>query len=296
MKDIAIVIPTIRPELMTTFNAAWKELFARHDVEYIIVADGDNPEVIHNGKTYSKDAIDSLHLVQNRYTGVVNLGYAFVAENFPNVEYIMTFHDDETPIGDPIQDHIDALNMKVPISWLSSTIINRPTDYMRGFPYNVREEAPVVFSHGVWRGVPDYDAPTQLLADKNYQPEFYKGPVPKGILFPLCGMNLAFRRCALPLVYFAPVAEYEGSQRFDDIWGGIELKKELDSLDWAMVTGYSICQHNRASNVFENLKKESVGIQKNEGYWKGELDDWYVDFKSKREKWKQWIHSKRESL
>ena len=277
-RKIAIVVPTIRPELMTSFYEAWEGLFVKHNVEYIVVTDGDVPYILHHDKHY----IDT-DLIQHHYTGVVNLGYAYVAQNLPDVEYIMTFHDDETPIGDPIQDHIDTLNLKLPISWFSPT-----TEYMRGFPYEVREESPVMFSHGGWKGIPDMDAPTQLL-NPHLQTEFYKGAIPKGAFFPLCGMNLAFKREALPYVYFAPVAEYKGAERFDDIWGGIELKKDFDKFGWAIATGYSFVQHNRASNVYSNLSKEHIGIERNERYWKGEYDSWYNNFIIKREKWKKFI-------
>jgi len=278
-RNIAIVIPTIRPELMTLFYEAWKDLFIKHNVEYIVVADGDVPCILYNGEQHFIDT----DLVQHHYTGVVNLGYAYVAKFLPDIEYIMTFHDDETPIGDPIQDHIDALNMRLPFSWFSPT-----KEYMRGFPYGIRNEAEVVFSHGSWRGIPDMDAPTQLLYP-NLQTEFYQGSIPKGLFFPLCGMNLAFKRKALPYVYFAPVAEYKGAERFDDIWGGLEIKKDFDRFNWIIVTGYSFVQHNRASNVYANLIKEAVGIGKNEQYWKGEYDSWYNDFITKREQWKKYI-------
>ena len=280
-KFIAIVIPTIRPELMKTFEEAWMPLFEKHNVEYIVVADGDEPEVRHNGQKYFR--LEKDNLVQHHYTGVVNLGYAYIVKKLPDVEYIMTFHDDELPIGDPIQDHIDALNMRLPINWFSPT-----SEYMRGFPYEVRQEAPVMFSHGGWRGVPDLDAPTQLLFP-NRQTEFYKGAIPKGAFFPLCGMNLAFKREALPYIYFAPVAEYKGAERYDDIWGGIEIKKDFDKLNWAIATGYSFVQHNRASNVYNNLQKEAIGIKKNEQYWKGEYDKWYKDFLNKRKQWIKYL-------
>ncbi len=284
-KTIAVVVPTIRPSLLKSFEKAWMSLFEKHNIEYIVVADGDTPAILHkNDSTNIKRNVPE-GLVQHHYTGVVNLGYAYIAQNLPDVEYIMTFHDDETPIGDPIQDHIDALNMRVPISWFSTTIIRSSTDYMRGFPYGVREEAPVMFSHGVWKGIPDWDAPTQLHANKKKPIQFYRGPIPKGSLFPLCGMNLAFRRAALPYVYFAPVAEYKGAERFDDIWGGIELKKDFDEMNWAVVTGYAQVMHNRASDVFQNLKKESTGILMNENYWKGTYDEWYTDFILKRNQW-----------
>lgn len=281
---IACVIPTIRPEMHAHFVEAWKHLFDKHNVTPVTVWDGDEPYVecgedshwVNDEKKFNK-------LVSNRCAAVRNLGFSFVAERLPNIEYIITLDDDEEPIGDPIQDHIDALNMRVPISWFPTTLIEKPTDYMRGFPYGVRTEAQVMISHGVWHNNLDYDAPTQLL--KTTDPAFYKGPIPKGVFFPFCGMNVAFRREVLPYIYYAPVGQFKGAERFDDIFGGLEIKKDMDRLGHAIVSGYATTNHTRASNVFKNLEHESVGIRKNEEYWKGEYDEWYVDFLAKRAAW-----------
>jgi hypothetical protein len=97
-------------------------------------------------------------------------------------------------------------------------------------------------------------------------------------------MNIAFKREALPYIYFAPVGQYKGAERFDDIWMGLEVIKDFAKLNWAIVTGYAKVNHLRASNVFTSLEKEAVGIRKNEEYWKGEYDDWYLDFIEKRKK------------
>lgn len=277
MKEIAVVVPTIRPETISTFLDAWRELFNKHNVEFVLVDDtGKKPQVIHNGKKELQS-----DLVSNKCAGVRQLGFLYVAKLLPEVKYIFTTDDDCFPVGDPIQDHIDQLNRRVPISWISTA-----TDiYLRGFPYGVREEAPVMLSHGVWDTVPDYDAPTQLLTPKDFKPTYYKGVIPKGIFAPICGMNIAFRREALPYIYFAPVGQYKGAERFDDIWMGLEVIKDFAKHNWGIVTGYARVNHLRASNVFTSLAKEVVGIAKNEVYWKGEYDEWYKDFIKKRKKW-----------
>jgi reversibly glycosylated polypeptide/UDP-arabinopyranose mutase len=279
MKDIAVVVPTIRTvESMPHFLTEWGELFTKHKVDLIIIDDtGDTPQVIHNGE--KKDLQSDL--VSNKCAGVRQLGFLYVAKYLPDVEYIFTTDDDCFPVGDPIQDHIDQLNRKVPISWLSTA-----TDiYLRGFPYGVREEAQVMLSHGVFNGVPDYDAPTQLLTPKDFKPDYYKGVIPKGIFFPMCGMNICFRREALPYIFFAPVGQYKGAERFDDIFGGLEVVKDFAILNWGIVSGYARVNHLRASNVFTSLEKEAVGIRKNEEYWQGVHDEWYKDFINKRKKW-----------
>lgn len=289
ISKIAVVVPTMdgREELLKKFLTDWQPLFDKHNVDFVLVHDGDEPYVDRpDVKAYVRNAPIAPKLLSPHSAAIRNLGFLYIADNLPDVEYIITLDDDESPIGDPIQDHIDALNMKVPISWMSTTIVYDTRDYMRGFPYGVRTEAPVMLSHGVWEGVYDYDAPTQLHSSDEKR-HFYRGPIPKGALFPMCGMNIAFRREALPYMYFAPVGEYKGAERFDDIWAGIEIKREFDELGWGVVTGFAKTIHNRASNVFTSLQREAVGIARNEEYWQGKYDEWYVDYLNKREEWKK---------
>lgn len=294
MNKIAVVVPTIRIETIPAFLEAWQSLFDKHNIVFILVVDGENPKVIceeyyqdggvqKTEKTRSE--IDTENLVSNFCAGVRQLGFLYIAKHLPDVEYIITLDDDETPIGDPIQDHINQLNRKVPISWLSTA----QNAFMRGFAYGVREEAEVKFSHGIWRGVPDYDAPTQLLTPKEFEPTYYKGVIPKGIYAPICGMNIGFRREALKYVYFAPVGTFKGAERFDDIFFGILLIKKFAELGWAITTGYAEVLHNRASNVFNSLEKEAVGIKHNEEFWKDPEGynghSFFQEFREKTERW-----------
>lgn len=275
---IAVVIPTIRPKEMAKFMEAWQPLFDKHNVRLVVVSDGEVPTV--NSQYNARDILgDYADCITNFNGGVRNLGFAYVAKHLKDTEYIITLDDDEVPICDPIQDHIDALNMKVPISWMSTA-----SEYMRGFPYAVREEAEVVLSHGVWEGVADWDAPTQLVKGSHRPVEFYKGPIPKGIYFPMCIMNVAFKPKVLPYIFQAPWAE--NVHRFDDIFAGITTKRAIDENKWAAVTGYSRVNHQRASNVFKNLEHEAKGIGLNETFWQGDEEDPY--FKVYKEKLGQW--------
>lgn len=272
---IAVVLPTIRD--IRPFMKAWKPLFDKHKVELVVVYDGKVPVVreLSLQKVMGKYA----NCISNFNGGVRNLGFAYVAKYLPDVDTIITLDDDEVPIGDPIQDHLDALSMRVPISWMSTA-----SEYMRGFPYAVRSEAEVVLSHGVWEGVADWDAPTQLVLGSYRPVEFYKGPIPKGVYYPMCSMNLAFKRKMLPYIYHAPWAL--GVNRFDDIFAGITSKREIDKHGWAAVSGYARVNHQRASNTFANLKNEAPGIELNETFWQGDENHPY--FKIYRQKLKLW--------
>src|SRR5665213_2523194 len=265
MQNIALVIPTIRPESYDIFVTDWAKLFLKHSVLTVVVFDGKNPDVTTGTDSKSAKEVMGKYAtcLTNFNAGIRNLGFAYVAKYLPEVEYIITLDDDEKPIGDPIQDHIDALNMRVPISWMSTA-----SEYMRGFPYAVRDEAEVVLSHGVWEGVADWDAATQLVKGSYRPVEFYKGPIPKGIYFPMCAMNIAFKPCVLPYIFQAPWAL--GVNRFDDIWAGITTKRAADENGWAIVSGFARVRHDRASNTFTNLINEAPGLPLNETYWQGD--------------------------
>jgi hypothetical protein len=249
--------------------------------------DADKPEDIElagvgSGKEVMGENID---LVYSRNAGHKLIAFYHIAKNLPDIEYIICLDDDVTPIGDTIQDHINALQKKVPISWMSIASL-----YTRGVPYGVREEAEVVLSHGVWDGVPDIDAPTQLLiGDKPYI-EYRQMPIPKGVLYPMSEMNIAFKRKLLPYMYFAPTDM--GVYGADDIWAGIESKRAIDKKGWAVVTGYSRVYHERASDKFKILEKQGKFIRLNETYYKGDTsgdEEYFKVYKEKRQRWERLI-------
>src|SRR4030042_1685243 len=238
MFNTAVIVPTIRD--IDAFVSSWMGLLSH--VEFIVIWDGDHPRLSYQGKSYYAEDFMGKYAdtICNRSASVRNLGFAYVSKFLPDVEYIMTTDDDVTPVGNPIQDHIDALNMKVPVSWMRVG-----DEYTRGFPYGIREEAQVMLSHGVWKGEPDHDAPTQLVKGLK-EMEFYKMPIPKGVYYPMSGMNVAFRREFLPHMYFAPTGGIEGVDRLGDIWAGIITKDIIDKNGWAVVTGYSTGYHTKA--------------------------------------------------
>ena len=284
---IAVCVPTWREELYKkTFLPAWKDLFEKHNVMLLTTYDSDKAEDIrlNNIGTAKEIMGKDVDLIYPRNAGHKLLAFYYIAKYLSHIEAVICLDDDVTPVGDPIQDHIDALNMRVPVSWMSIASI-----YTRGVPYGVRDEAEVVLSHGVWDGVPDTDSPTQLLIGDKPEISYFKGAIPKGVLYPMSEMNIAFKRKLIPYMYLAPTCD--GFYGGDDIWCGIESKRAIDEKGWAVVSGYSTVYHERASNVFEILIKHGKFIKYNERYWKGEnLDDPYFKmYKKKRERWEKLI-------
>ena len=272
---IAIVTPTNRPEKIQDFLAAWKEQFDKYDCKLYIVRDGKHPTV--TGQTVKQVMGSYSDLIYNFNDGVRNLGFAAAYKD--GADIIISLDDDVTPCGDTVGDHLQALNMETNTSWMNTAEKYR----MRGYPFGNKSE--VVLSHGTWKGVADFDASSQLV-HKTPSVETFRIPVPKSCLFPMCIMNVAFKRQMTPYMYQAPM--FGDINRFADIWGGIEAKKDIDANGWAAVTGYAKVNHLRASDPFVNLVKEARGIGMNEKY--GE-DPYFKLFFEKRKSWQEFIKS-----
>ncbi|KHN19595.1 UDP-arabinopyranose mutase 3 [Glycine soja] len=143
------------------------------------------------------------------------------------------------------------------------------TDFVRGYPFSLREGVPTAASHGLWLNIPDYDAPTQLVKPLERNNRYVDAvmTIPKGTLFPMCGMNLAFNRELIgPAMYFGLMGDGQPIGRYDDMWAGWCVKVISDHLGLGVKTGLPYIWHSKASNPFVNLKKEYKGI-----YWQEEL-------------------------
>lgn len=285
---VAVCVPTVagREETFKGFMEAWTPLFMKHHVEFLKVLDGKTPMVM--GLDWKEVMGEHYKCLSNFNGGIRNLGFAYIAKNLPNVDVIITLDDDTRPVGDTIQDHLDILAKRVPVSWMSTA-----SEYMRGFPYGLREEAEVVLSHGVWDNVADWDAPTQLVLGSHRPVTFPKMPIPKGALYPMCGMNIAFKRKMLPYMYQAPFWLEQGLGRVDDIICGIYSKKEIDKQGYAAVTGYARVFHERASNVYKNLKLEAASIELFEQVASGDESHDYMkkQYFPKLKIWQEYIAS-----
>jgi len=309
--SIVCVVPTVRSAQMEEFRKAWAPLFKKHKVTLITVWDGEHPTIsVNSGEPLKWDHYSEYKDLVYRHTDAVrNLGFIFASATCHNdFKFLLTLDDDVLPLqgSDPIQEHLDVLNRRVPISWMNTVpdfhawhftgqprerSLSKPTEpggtlFMRGFPYGIRDEAPVMVSHGVWVNVPDFDGRTQLKLTSNgtrpqdlpYSLPYFRGPIPKGSYWPCCGMNLMVRREALPYLYFAPMGPdsgYPNLHRFSDIWMGLLLKRTCDSLGWAIYSGASTVIHSRASDPHKNVEQEKLGIEWNERMWQyfGEFYD-----------------------
>lgn len=203
---------------------------------------------------------------------------------------VITLDDDVKPYredddeGTVIEEHLENLHIPTGATgaipaWTSTISPIKDSDHelkVRGYPYRqTKRQQRVVISHGMWTGYPDLDSVTQLvegwIAEYCYQPE--NQYIPMGIYYPMCGMNLAFVRELIPIMYFLLMGESRDGEkwpvdRFGDIWAGIISKKIIDYFGWAVWSGFPYVHHTRMSDVWTNFEKERVAIRINEDFWK----------------------------
>lgn len=204
--------------------------------------------------------------------------YGFWKAYKAGADIIITIDDDCYPTEDSfVKTHVANLSLAAPERWVP-TYPHRDFIFTRGIPYSVRDKYPVVVSHGLWTNKIDLDAKTQLRQPDIDLPAY--PPVltfiPQGYFFPMCSMNLAFRREVTPLMYFPlmgedPSGKRWGYDRFDDIWAGIFAKKILDYLGLGVANGSPFVEHRKASDVKKNLVKERRGMAVNERLWRDVL-------------------------
>lgn len=267
---IYIVVPTIREKNITEFLVAWeKEL-----KDYIIIIIEDNPQ-----KTFNINKSNVLHfswedidnelkekswIIPRRTDCIRSYGY-YKAYKL-GADIIITLDDDCFPLDEYFVDkHIASLTKGNENAWESSLENLKP----RGVPYfNLNRNNECLLNHGMWEGIPDYDAVTQLnLIRLNLKTEWVDKTISKGKYFPMCGMNLAWKRELTPAMYFLLMGKNYEYDRFGDIWSGIIIKKILDHLNYAVNSGSPAILHKRASNVWKNLQKELPGLPINEEFW-----------------------------
>lgn len=268
--QIALVVPSIRGSNLHTFLNAWES----HPFSQIIIIE-DNPEktfrVVEDKRIlhYSWKEIEEMlgeksWIISRRDAAIRNFGFWLAWKN--KADYIVSLDDDCLPAAPEVNlvtEHIESLT-NVP-RWCGSILGQR----VRGLPYrNQGTFTNVVLNHGLWMGEPDFDA-IQTLSGENPKIELPKHNrlLAQGQYYPMCGMNICFKREVTPLMYFALMGEGYPYRRFEDIWCGVISKKVCDHLGLLVSVGRPFIFHSKASDPFVNLEKEAPGVRLNEIFW-----------------------------
>ena len=293
---ISVVVPTIRENSIQRFIQEWSVLFAKYDIHLIIVE--DNPtktfdisakglgfKLSHFSWADIKNDLGKDEWIIPRRTSAIK-SYGFYKAYKLKADTIISLDDDCYPLdsykegfnqSDFIKNHLDALDATFTENAWFSTMIIKKEIRPRGLPYKNLERTvsnKVMMNHGLWANVPDFDAITQLKFKKfpGIEQYFKNEIVPVGQYFPMCGMNVSWRREMTPLMYFMLMGKDHkevswGFDRFDDIWAGLCVKKISDHLNYRVSTGYPAIWHDRASDPYKNLEKERTGMPVNEYLW-----------------------------
>ncbi|KAJ4912107.1 UDP-arabinopyranose mutase 2 [Raphanus sativus] len=288
--ELDIVIPTIRN---LDFLEMWRPFLQPYHL--IIVQDGDPTKKIHVPEGYDYELYNRNDI--NRILGPKASCISFkdsacrcFGYMVSKKKYIFTIDDDCFVAKDPAGKAVNALeqhikNLLCPSTPLFFNTLYDPyregADFVRGYPFSLREGVTTAVSHGLWLNIPDYDAPTQLVKPKERNTRYVDAvmTIPKGTLFPMCGMNLAFDRDLIgPAMYFGLMGDGQPIGRYDDMWAGWCIKVICDHLGLGVKTGLPYIYHSKASNPFVNLKKEYKGI-----FWQEEIIPFFQNAKLSKE-------------
>ncbi|KAH9328070.1 hypothetical protein KI387_000178 [Taxus chinensis] len=280
-EEVDIIIPTIRS---LDFLEVWRPFFQAYHL--IIIQDGDPSRTIKVPSGFDLDFYnqDDIKRIMGSKSSVISYKdgacrcFGFLLSK---KKYIYTIDDDcfvaKNPCGMPIntvEQHLKNL-VSPSTPYFFNTLYDpyrEGADFVRGYPFSLRAGRPTAVSHGLWLNVPDYDAPTQLVKplERNTRSTKIHNvcryvdavlTIPKGSLFPMCAMNLAFNRELIgPAMYFGIFGEGQPISRYDDMWAGWCIKVICDHLGLGVKTGLPYLWHSKASNPFVNLQKEYKGL------------------------------------
>ncbi|MEZ5963771.1 MAG: hypothetical protein R3F56_07990 [Planctomycetota bacterium] len=273
---VVVVVPSVREQHLRQFLDAWRDEFASATV--LVVEDhgerefdlGDLPNVVHLcWHDIDRELGASAWIVPRQTDCVRSFGYYKAWQLQPRM--IVTLDDDCLPGPSGARGFLERHWQRLEEgghdrAWVSTVEGTVP----RGVPYySQNRQRRCVINHGLWTNVPDYDAPTQLLQARVPTPcELRDQTIPAGSYFPMCGMNLAFRPEVVPALYFLLMGRNHPVDRFGDIWCGVFVKRICDHLGLAVNSGAPAVEHQRASNVFANLRKEAPAMEWNETLWR----------------------------
>jgi reversibly glycosylated polypeptide / UDP-arabinopyranose mutase len=198
---VDIVVPSIRD---LDFLEIWKPFI--EGFHLILVQDGDPKKQLKipawaDYELYNRDDIERAlgnrsWIISKKDASIRNFGFLISDKKF-----VYTLDDDCLPAKDAsgklinsIEEHV--VNLMTPSTpFFFNTVYDpyRPgSDFVRGYPFSLRNGVPTGVSHGLWMNAYDYDAPTQLLkvTERNTRYVDATLTIPKGVLYPMCSMNV----------------------------------------------------------------------------------------------------------
>ncbi len=233
-----VVVAWHNPEQIAEFKREWR------------VEEGD-PVIFQEDKNGEGCAITKNKGIKKAYNSGADIICVLDDDCFPESKNFYPYD-----IRGFILEHKAALQPQAVQRVVATTIPNS-----RGTPYyHTHMKMPVAASMGFWTGVPDFDAIAALQLGPDATVKFNQRMV-YGEYFPFCGMNFAFRR------EWVDSAVLIDAARWDDIWMGWIWEKVAYENGFCFNLCGPVVRHSRQSNVWRNLREESLYIEQNETLW-----------------------------
>nr|GMD77228.1 alpha-1,4-glucan-protein synthase [UDP-forming] 2 [Ipomoea batatas] len=284
--EVDIVIPTIRS---LDFLEMWRPFFQPYHL-IIIIQDGDPSKIIKvpegfDYEFYNRNDINRILGPKASCISFLDSACRCFAFLISKKKYIFTIDDDCFVAKDPSGKEINALeqhikNLLTPSTPYFFNTLYDPyregADFVRGYPFSLREGSPTAVSHGLWLNIPDYDAPTQLVKPRERNTrhiniEYMHGfryvdavvTIPKKALYPMCAMNFAFDRELIgPAMYFGLFGDGQPIGRYDDMFaswfGQSKIDPYFSKLADAMVTWIEAWDEFNPAGEDEGFAKLSI--------------------------------------
>ncbi|CAJ1822093.1 unnamed protein product [Sphenostylis stenocarpa] len=273
--EVDIVIGALRSDL-TTFMNEWRPIFSRFHL--IIIKDPDLKEELKipegfSADVYAKADIEQVVGSSIRFTGYSCRYFGFLISR---KKFVVCIDDDCVPAKDNAGYLVDAVaqhvsNLQTPATPFFFNTLYDPfrkgADFVRGYPFSLREGVVCALSCGLWLNMADLDAPTQALKPSQRNLRYVDAvlTVPARALAPLSGINIAFNRQAIgPAIGPALRLSGEGKLRWEtveDIWCGMCVKVICDHLGLGVKSGLPYVWRTERGNAVESLKKEWEGVK-----------------------------------
>lgn len=277
--DVDIVIGALQSDL-TSFMNAWKPVFSRYHL--IIVKDPDLkgdlkvPEGF-DVNIYTKADIDK-KVAGSALSSQLFSGYAcrYFGYLVSKKKYVISIDDDCVPAKDDKGFEVDAVaqhlfNLATPATPFFFNTLYDPfrkgADFVRGYPFSMREGVTCALSCGLWLNLADLDAPTQALKPESRNTRYVDAvlTVPAKTMMPLSGVNIGFNRELLGPALF-PGLKLAGEGKFrwetmEDVFCGMCVKVVSDHLKLGVKTGLPYVWREERGDAIQSLKKEWEGVK-----------------------------------
>jgi hypothetical protein len=300
----AIVLTTVNvPESLEGY-ARNLQKFGHTDIGFIVIGDCRTPnkkceEIAHDLKDegfeahyfdivsqekWLKDFLKLAEVIPFNSDNRRNIGFLMAAQQ--GAEIIISIDDDNYPTDQDFYGYHSIVGTQQTTKaahsangWFNPCSLlefsNGRMIYPRGFPFSRRwkdrttyttDTGRIVLNLGLWIGVPDADALTNLnepvnSMGLNSNQQVMLAP---GVYSPLNTQNTAFHRSILPCYYYILMGQkIEGLilDRYGDIWSGYFAKKVIDQVGHRVTIGKPLTHHRRnLHNLFDDLKAELTGM------------------------------------